>query len=349
MFHPTTGVESLQVVPVSQAQSWQRAGRAGREAPGVCFRLFTELTFESLEPTTTAEIQRVSMSSTVLQLHALGVGNVLDFDFMESPSVESLTSALELLLTLGALDRNGTLTDMGNKMAQLPVSPMAARMLLLSSNFNCSSDALTAISMMSVENVFYRPHDKLSKSNTAHKRFKSFDGDVVTLVNLQNSFVEVPEEERKVWCFGNFINYRSLLKSLDVRQQLHNHLERLELLDNNNNNNNNIMMESSDNNTVALCKCLTAGYFLQAAVRQPSAVTNARNKYKVLTTGRIVSIHPHSSLFNCQPAPTSVVYVELVHTSKEYVRCCTRIEAEWLQEVSPDSYTNTTENNNNNN
>ena len=112
-YNATIGTDCLQVVPISQAQAWQRTGRAGREGPGKCYRLFTEDAFLALREVTEPEIKRANLSSVVLQLKTMGIENPLEFDFMDPPPKAALLRALELLYALQALDASGTLTHLG--------------------------------------------------------------------------------------------------------------------------------------------------------------------------------------------------------------------------------------------
>jgi HrpA-like RNA helicase len=106
MLQPGTGVEMLKVVPVSQAQANQRAGRSGRECPGKCFRLYTEETYEDdLQENSVPEIERVNVSQVILQLKAIGVADCIKFPYVTPPSTTSLRAAFELLIDIGALDK----------------------------------------------------------------------------------------------------------------------------------------------------------------------------------------------------------------------------------------------------
>lgn len=144
-FNSRTGMESLMVVPISKASANQRAGRAGRVAPGKCFRLYTAWAYKhELEDNTIPEIQRINLGNAVLTLKALGINDLINFDFLDPPPHETLVLALEQLYALGALNHHGELTKAGRRMAEFPTNPMMAKMLLASeksifyslSNFN---------------------------------------------------------------------------------------------------------------------------------------------------------------------------------------------------------------------
>jgi HrpA-like RNA helicase len=124
VYNPKTGMDSLVVAPISQASAKQRAGRAGRTGPGKCFRLYTEAAFKNeMLPASVPEIQRTNLATTVLTLKAMGINDLMGFDFMDPPPAATLVTALEQLYNLGALDDEGLLTRLGRKMAEFPLEP----------------------------------------------------------------------------------------------------------------------------------------------------------------------------------------------------------------------------------
>uniref|UniRef100_A0A6Q2YUB5 RNA helicase n=1 Tax=Esox lucius TaxID=8010 RepID=A0A6Q2YUB5_ESOLU len=160
-YNPRTAIESLVVTPISKASASQRAGRAGRNRAGKCFRLYTEEDFEKLPASTVPEMQRTNLAPVILQLKALGIDNVLRFSFLSPPPAQSMVQALELLYALGGLDQYGRLTDpMGFRMAEFPLSPMFAKMLLESGNFGCSKEIVTIAAMMQIQNIFVVPSNQ---------------------------------------------------------------------------------------------------------------------------------------------------------------------------------------------
>ena len=153
VYNPRIRVESLLVSPISKAAAHQRAGRAGRTRPGKCFRLYTEKAFKKeLMEQTYPEILRSNLSSVVLQLKKLGVEDLVHFDFMDPPAPETLMRALELLNYLGALDDDGNLTELGSMMAEFPLDPQLAKMLLYSPQLTCSNEILSVVAVRPVQN-----------------------------------------------------------------------------------------------------------------------------------------------------------------------------------------------------
>ncbi len=161
MYNPKLGMDALVVAPISQASARQRAGRAGRTGPGKCYRLYTESAYKhEMLMVTVPEIQRTNLANTVLLLKAMGINDLLSFDFMDPPPIQSLIATLDTLYALSCLDDEGFLSKLGRKMAEFPLEPQLSKMLLTSVDLGCSDEAISIIAMLSVQNVFYRPKDK---------------------------------------------------------------------------------------------------------------------------------------------------------------------------------------------
>ncbi|KAJ8960366.1 hypothetical protein NQ314_006085 [Rhamnusium bicolor] len=209
-FNSRTGMESLMVVPISKASANQRAGRAGRVAAGKCFRLYTAWSYKhELEDNTVPEIQRINLGNAVLMLKALGINDLVHFDFLDPPPHETLVLALEQLYALGALNHHGELTKLGRKMAEFPVDPMMAKMLLASEKYKCSEEVVTIAAMLSVNGaIFYRPKDKIIHADTARKNFNHIGGDHLSLLNVYNQWRD--SDYSTQWCYENYIQYRYL-------------------------------------------------------------------------------------------------------------------------------------------
>ena len=314
-FNPRMRMDLLLVSPISQAQARQRAGRAGRTMPGKCFHLFTQDAYDrELLPTSIPEIQRTNLAITVLTLKALGINDLLGFDFMDAPSTASLLSAMSSLYTLGALDEDGFLTRLGRQMAEFPVDPPAAKMLLTSAALGCADQILSIVGMLSVQNIFYRPRDRQEPADRAHRRFHHPEGDHLTLLCLWDAWLESGRSVE--WCRMNYVQARSLNRAADIKQQLARILERFGL-----------DSRSRTSDTGAVRRALCSGLFMNAARRDP------QEGYKTLSDGQLVALHPSSSLLKVRPA--WVVYQELVMTSREYIREVTAVDPRWLAEAAP--------------
>eukprot|EP00249_Psilotum_nudum_P022504 c28541_g1_i3 orf=362-3079(+) len=183
-YNPRTGMESLIVTPISRAAALQRSGRAGRTAPGKCFRLYTAWSYQhEMEDNTVPEIQRTNLGNVVLMLKSLGINDLINFDFLDPPPAETLLRALEQLYALGALNDRGELTKLGRRMAEFPLDPMLSKMIVASDKYKCSEEILTITSMLSVGNsIFYRPKDKQVHADNARMNFHAGNvGDHIAL------------------------------------------------------------------------------------------------------------------------------------------------------------------------
>lgn len=315
VFNPKLGMDSLVVCPISQASAKQRMGRAGRTGPGKCYRLYTELAFRTeMMPSSIPEIQRTNLGNVVLQLKAMGINDLLGFDFMDPPPIQTLIGAMESLYTLGALDDEGLLTRLGRKMAEFPLEPSLSKMLIMSSELGCSDEILTIVAMLSVESPFYRPKDKAGQADQKKAKFFQAEGDHLTLLATYEAWKA--SKFSNPWCFENFIQSRAIRRAQDVRKQLLTIMDRYKM-----------DVVSAGKNTLILRKCICAGFFTNAAKRDP------QEGYKTLVDGQPVFIHPSSALF--QKNPEWVIYHELVMTTKEYMRNVLVIEPKWLVEVAP--------------
>ncbi|KAI3364932.1 hypothetical protein L3Q82_001112 [Scortum barcoo] len=318
VYNSKTGIDQLVVTPISQAQAKQRSGRAGRTGPGKCYRLYTERAYrDEMLTTNVPEIQRTSLASTVLSLKAMGINDLLAFDFMDAPPMETLMTAMEQLYTLGALDDEGLLTRLGRRLAEFPLEPMLCKMLIMSVHLGCSEEMLTIVSMLSVQNIFYRPKDKQALADQKKTKFFQLEGDHLTLLAVYNSWKN--NKFSNPWCFENFIQARSLKRAQDIRKQMLSIMDRHKL-----------DVVSCGTATVRVQKAICSGFFRNAARKHP------HDGYRTLIDQQVVYLHPSSTLFNRQPE--WLVYHELVLTTKEYMREVTTIDPRWLVELAPAFY-----------
>lgn len=318
LYNPKLGMDSLVVTPISQASANQRAGRAGRTGPGKCYRLYTHLAFKNeMLPHSVPELQRTNLGNTVLMLKALGINDLLGFDFMDPPPVQNLVSALESLYGLGALDEEGLLTRLGRKMAEFPLEPQLSKLLLAAVDLRCSDEALTVVAMLSVEQIFHRPKERQAQADARRAEFFQPEGDHLTLLTVYQSWKRA--DSSASWCRDHFVQARNLRKAEDVRMQLLTIMNRYRL-----------PVESAGKDWDRVRRAICAGYFAHAARKDP------QEGYKTLVEGQPVFIHPSSALFNKQP--DWLIYHQLVLTSKEYLRECLAIDPRWLVELAPQFY-----------
>ena len=360
------------VSDISKAQAKQRMGRAGRVSEGICLRLYPEESYDLLKETTVPEILRVNLAQVVLQLKGMGVHDPRRFSFLTPPSHESIEKAFEVLGALGAIDKEMNLTAYGKEMSQLPLDPIYAHLLLQSSKYECVSEILTVVAMLSAENIFYRPGGRggsegngglSAKAAAAHRRFASYEGDLSSILNVYNAWrnealyikSSTPQKKKQKlnkrakmshgdWCGQNFINGRALTRAYDVRSQLSDLCGRLGIDVN----------STCGSEMTTFYRCICSGLFLQVATRLPSPLQSqdkqksrlssraglipSRGHYKTMIGGQLVSVHPNSFLFGRNPAPKCVVYTDLLYTSKLYIRGVTQIREEWLNDLAPDIF-----------
>lgn len=211
----------LKVQKISQEQSWQRAGRAGRESDGFCYRLYTRSQFELMKKTSVPEIQRANLTSVALQLLALGI-HCLHFDFIDKPPNGAIHSAFDLLHVLGAVEHveATNLTPVGRKMIKFPLDPRFAKILLTAPQFGCLEEALTVVSLLSSESILLSPPSKREQAENMRQKFCSAYGDHITLLNIFREFNNVGQNNKRTWCHEHFINMRNILHAKEIRNQL---------------------------------------------------------------------------------------------------------------------------------
>nr|XP_016450452.1 PREDICTED: probable pre-mRNA-splicing factor ATP-dependent RNA helicase DEAH4 isoform X2 [Nicotiana tabacum] len=224
-YNPSTGMYSLEVVQISKVQAKQRAGRAGRTRPGKCYRLYPSMVYhDDFLDATVPEIQRSSLAETVLYLKSLDLADmdILKFDFLDSPSMESLEDALKQLYLVDAIDENGSITSLGRKMAELPLEPSLSRTLLEANELDCLSQALTVVSMLSAETTLLPAPSKSSEKKRKHTPSNLPDGsglgDHIQLLQIYEQWYQT--DYNVDWCKENNLQVRGMLFVRDVRKQL---------------------------------------------------------------------------------------------------------------------------------
>ncbi|KAG8699070.1 DEAH-box ATP-dependent RNA helicase prp43 [Ceratobasidium sp. 423] len=314
VYNPRIRVESLLVSPISKASAQQRAGRAGRTRPGKCFRLYTEKDYiKELEEQTYPEILRSNLANTVLELVKLGITDLVHFDYMDAPAPETIMRALELLNYLSALNDEGELTPLGGIMAEFPLDPQLAKMLIVSPEFKCSNQLLTIVAMLSVPNVWLRPNNQRKEADAAKALLTVPDGDHLTLLNVYNNYQN--NKDDKNWCWNNYLSQRALQQAENVRNQLERSMERFDL----------DLVGLSDQRKLYLQvrQALVCGFFMQVAHK------GEKNQYVTVKDHQVVGLHPSCGL---DSTPEWVLFNEFVLTTRPFIRTVTDIRPEWLLE-----------------
>jgi len=320
-----TGFESLVTTPVSRASAAQRAGRAGRTGPGKCFRLYTEEAFTKLPAHTLPEVQRSNLAWMILQLKALGIDEVMSFDFISQPSAEAMMRGLELLYALGALDDRCRLTpELGEKMAEFPVEPRLAKVLLASFDFHCTEEALTVVALLQVQNLWTSPkgRESLGLQEESMSDLARREGDHLTLLHIYREWEEAGRST--AWCTEHFLNPRSLARAREIRGQLRKYLERYKPPGS--------VFASCCEDTEALRRCIMAGFFFNAARLKSDG------RYYTVRGQHPVALHPTSVLAKYGAPAEWVVFHDVVLTTEPFLRDCSRIQPLWLMELAPHFY-----------
>lgn len=321
-YDPLSDIENLVVAPISKASARQRAGRAGRVRPGKCYRLYTEEYYtREMSAEGIPEMQRSNLVSCIIQLKALGIDNILGFDWPASPSPEAMIRALEVLYSLGVVDDDAKLTSpTGFQVAEIPLDPMLSKAMLASSELGCSEEILTIAAVLSVQSIWISVRGAQKQLDEAKLRFAAAEGDHVTFLNVYKGFLQSGKSSK--WCHKNFVNYHAMKKVLETREQLKRTAHRL-----------GIVLKSCDRDIQVVRKAITAGYFANACQLEPYS---HEGKYKTVRTSQDVYIHPSSVLFRVNPK--WVVYHSLVSTDRRYMRNVVTIDPTWLVEAAPHYY-----------
>ncbi|PIL22325.1 hypothetical protein GSI_15013 [Ganoderma sinense ZZ0214-1] len=320
-----TGFDTLLTRDITQSSAVQRAGRAGREGKGFCFRLYTEDTFNALPLTAEPEICRCTLASSLLQLRCLSQ-NLEEVDFMDKPDEESIYFAIKTLVLLGALDTHKTLTPLGRKMAAFPLEPPLARALLAASDLGCTAEVLTIVSVLSTSaKLFVDSHDVRDAAVEARRKFRHLSGDHLTVLNVVRAYEDVSRSEgkagRKDWCRKMFLNERCLAEAMSIRTQLRDVCERHQvdwkvgLREH----------EGSDGDQGLILRAIAQGLVQNAAFLQPDG------SYKQAMGHTMIKIHPSSSLVD-KKVP-AIVYDELVYTTHVYARGVSAVPKNFITET----------------
>lgn len=320
-------MDMLVVVPASQACCRQRAGRAGRVRHGKVYRLFTEESYKNDLPIVSPpEMRRTDLSMTILNLKALGIDNILRFNFPSPPPAKNMLASIELLHALGALDEKGNLTSPdGYIMAEMPLHPTFSKMLLASCEMRCSDEILSIVAMLQVQQIFSKPTSGQGSINArrARRNFEVAEGDLITMLNVYQAFVAA--DCTKEFCGQHHLMYRHLKRVVEIRNQLASLMV----------NQFKLKLVSCGFDTTAIRKAIISGLFPFAAYFHHSG------NYRMIRGDAEVFIHPMSCLYT-EKQPQWIVFGEVLHTTKLYVKDITVIESQWLMELAPHYYHKTT-------
>ncbi|KAF8391281.1 hypothetical protein HHK36_023583 [Tetracentron sinense] len=316
-YNPISDIENLVVAPISKASARQRAGRAGRVRPGKCFRL-EKLQRDFL---CSGKEDRRNYHLVDWKLKALGIDNILGFDWPASPAPEAMVRALEILYSLGILDDDAKLTSpTGFQVAEIPLDPMNSKMILSANLLGCSEEIITIAATLSIQSIWIYVRGAQKELDEAKLRFAAAEGDHVTYLNVYKGFLQSGKSSQ--WCHKNFVNYHAMKKVIEIREQLRRIAQRL-----------GVVLKSCERDMQVLRKAITAGFFANACRLE---AFSQGGMYKTIRSSQEVYIHPSSVLFRVNPK--WVIFHSLVSTDKHYMRNVISIDPSWLIEAAPHFY-----------
>jgi ATP-dependent helicase HrpA len=315
-------VQRLPIEPVSQASANQRKGRCGRTSDGICIRLYSPEDFEQRPEFTEPEILRTNLASVILQMTNLGLGDLQKFPFIDPPDQRNITDGVKLLEELGALD-DRKLTPMGRQLAQLPVDPRLARMVIEGGRQECAAEVMVIAAALSIQDPRERPAEKQQQADEKHARFVDKESDFFSYLNLWRYLREKQQElsgnQFRRLCRSEFLNYLRVREWQDIYSQLKQVARTLDL-----------SFKEDWEAGVAPQPVHTA---LLAGLLSHIGMKDQEKREYIGARGAKFAVFPGSALFKRQPR--WVMSAELVETSRLWGRVNARIEPEWAEKLAP--------------
>ncbi|MFE1944453.1 ATP-dependent RNA helicase HrpA [Streptomyces massasporeus] len=330
-----TKVQRLPIEPVSQASANQRKGRCGRTSDGVCIRLYSEDDFEARPEFTDAEILRTNLASVILQMTAAGLGDIEKFPFIDPPDHRNIRDGVQLLQELNALDPaqkdpRKRLTDTGRKLAQLPVDPRLARMVLEADKNGCVREVMVIAAALSIQDPRERPADKQAQADQQHARFKDETSDFLAYLNLWRYLREQQKERGsssfRRMCKQEYLNFLRIREWQDIYTQLRTVAKQM-----------GIHLNEDDAPDDRIHLSLLAGLLSHIGMKDVKDAggeggrSTAKNEYLGARNAKF-AIFPGSALF--KKPPRFVMSAELVETSRLWARVNAKIEPEWVEPLA---------------
>jgi ATP-dependent helicase HrpA len=322
-----TKVQRLPIEPISQASASQRAGRCGRVADGICIRLYSQEDFEARPDFTDPEILRTNLASVILQMTSLRLGDIARFPFLDPPDSRQITDGVMLLEELQAIepafgrgnDPRQRLTAYGRKIAQLPLDPRLARMVLEAEGNGALREVLIIVAALSIQDPRERPRDKQQQADERHRRFADEHSDFASYLNLWNYLKEQQRELSgsafRRLCKSDYLHYLRVREWQDLHAQLRAACKSLDLQQN-----------SSAADYDAIHQSLLSGLLSHVGLR------DVEKREYIGARGARFGISPGSSLFRKQPQ--WVMSGELVETTRLWARFNARIDPAWIERLA---------------
>jgi ATP-dependent helicase HrpA len=312
-------IQRLPIEKISQASANQRAGRCGRVAEGICIRLYSEEDFLARPEFTEPEILRTNLSSVILQMTSLKLGDIEDFPFLEPPEDKMIRDGKNSLHEVNALDKEGNITPMGRQLAKIPTDPKLARMILAADKLNCLTEVAIIVSALSIQDPREKPSDKMHQADSKHAVFKVDDSDFLTILNIWKIFEiqkkNLSNNKLRKYCKDHFLSYIRMREWFDIHAQIMQVVKgELKLKPN-----------ASDAGYEAIHCALLPGLLSNIGFRHEQYEYVGARNLKFF-------IFPGSGQHKAKPK--WIMAFEQVETSKVYARTVAKIEPEWIEQCA---------------
>lgn len=318
-----TKVQRLPIEAISQASANQRMGRCGRVSDGICIRLYSEEDFCARPEFTDPEILRTNLASVILQMTAIGLGDIAAFPFVQPPDSRNITDGVRLLQELGAIkegkDNEGVLTKIGRSLAKLPIDPRLGRMVLGAAHQGALKEVMVIVAALSIQDPRERPTEKQQAADEKHRRFNDKESDFLAYVNLWEYISEqqkaLSSSQFRKLCQKEYLNYLRVREWQDVHYQIRQVVKEL-----------NFIVNSEPANYASVHQALLTGLLSHIGIKDPE-----KKDYLGARNARI-HLFPASGIFKKQPK--WIMAAELVETSKLWARVAAKIEPEWIEPLA---------------
>lgn len=335
-YDPARKVQTLPVVPVSRASADQRKGRCGRVAAGVCIRLYSEASYRARPAFTEPEVRRTSLASVILQVASMGLPTLDQFPLLDPPDPAAIREGYDTLFELGAMQGapgSYRITEVGRRMARLPVDPRIARMIIAAEAEGCVEEVLTLAAVLSIQDPRERPMERQQAADSAHAVFRDESSDFMTLLNLWDQYRHAGEEltsgPLQGWCRDHFVNAIRMREWGETRRQLR------DIIDEDFQSPKRERGEPTKASNPAptlqpdrIHRALLTGLITNLACRDGEGGSFDYRGVK----GNVVSLFPGSVLF--KKGPKWIMAAEIVRTTKLYARTAAKVEPEWIEELA---------------
>ncbi|WP_298440319.1 ATP-dependent RNA helicase HrpA [uncultured Ferrimonas sp.] len=317
-----TKVQRLPIEPISQASANQRAGRCGRVSEGICIRLYSEEDFQSRPEFTDPEILRTNLGSVILQMLALGLGDIAAFPFIQPPDSRHINDGMNLLQELSAITvKRGmpSMTKLGRQLARLPIDPRLARMVLEAKPNGCVHELMVITAALSIQDPRERPSDRQQASDEKHSRFSDKDSDFIGFLNLWDYLREqqksLSSSQFRRQCKQDYLNYMRVREWQDLYSQLRHSLTDLDIRMS--------IGERADYDQIH--RSILSGLLSQIGQKE------AEGHFKGARNSKFF-VFPGSKL--AKKPPKWLMAAELTETSRLFARTVAKIDPAWIEPLA---------------